>query len=451
MKNLISNTFRVLLCAVVFAALIIPKEAYAASAMITFTADKEEVRVDDVITVSLELSADVVPGAFEGYIEYDAQYLEFVTGPVCVAGGDGTLKLSDLHPDSVRNTRKYVLYFKAIKRGEAVVTMRDGAHVYDVETESVMPAFIEGITLKINASKDASADSSLSTLKISPGTLSPEFSSYKMNYSATVSENTERLIVSALTSDPKASVLVEGDKELKVGSNRVTVTVTAEDGTTAQYVITVEREGKAATEPEGRNEPEGQEQKDTTDTKTEQTSKQEGTTSAETPVTPKWAFYVTNEEGELNLNTASRYKICEAAKGVDIPEGFVQTSIIISGNTITAYTKEGEAHADWLLLVLQKEDSEPALYRYDRVEKTIQRYIREVVEVEVPVEKEVPVAKTGGIKDLFGGSVIVIVILCVLAVLLAVWIIASAIERSSRKKKKSSSNRNSKSTRGNSY
>ena len=46
---------------------------------------------------------------------------------------------------------------------------------------------------------------------------------------------------------------------------------------------------------------------------------------------------------------------------------------MISGHTVTAYAPSNNPGSDYLLLILEKEGSQPAIYSFDRVEKTLQR------------------------------------------------------------------------------
>lgn len=100
---------------------------------------------------------------------------------------------------------------------------------------------------KINPSKD----SNLRYLSLNSGTLSPEFDAATTSYRATVGSEVTSVQVSAPASNFDARVTVSsevaGDSDKKVvalleGENIVTVTVTAEDGTTNVYTITIIRE-----------------------------------------------------------------------------------------------------------------------------------------------------------------------------------------------------------------
>lgn len=89
--------------------------------------------------------------------------------------------------------------------------------------------------------KEKSKDSTLSALTVKEGTISPEFKSDVKEYALTIPYETSEVNVTATPTDSKATVAVEGNKDLKEGENTVTIKVTAEDGSTSNYVIKVTR------------------------------------------------------------------------------------------------------------------------------------------------------------------------------------------------------------------
>lgn len=101
-----------------------------------------------------------------------------------------------------------------------------------------------------------SADNSLKSLTISPGTLSPSFVGKTTKYSATVSGDVTSVAVSAVPANEKAVVeSVTGNEGLKVGTNTVKIVVRAENGVTATYTISVTRQG-GGTDAPGQSVPE---------------------------------------------------------------------------------------------------------------------------------------------------------------------------------------------------
>ena len=92
-----------------------------------------------------------------------------------------------------------------------------------------------------------SNDASLSALTLSSGSLSPGFASGTLAYTASVANSVSSVTVTPTTSDANATVTVNGAAagtpvSLAVGSNTVTVQVTAQDGVTTQsFTVAVTR------------------------------------------------------------------------------------------------------------------------------------------------------------------------------------------------------------------
>ena len=103
-------------------------------------------------------------------------------------------------------------------------------------------------------------DATLQSLTIDSGTLTPAFSSDVRTYTASVGNAVTTLDVDALETDATVElVAIASDRDpaasfdsvaLMVGANVITITVTAEDGTTMlDYVITVTRAAGTVTTP----------------------------------------------------------------------------------------------------------------------------------------------------------------------------------------------------------
>ncbi len=369
MRKTIRYVAAVLAAAVLLAGFAAPGTAvYASSATFEFTTEKEEVRVDDVIEVVLTLTADITPGQFEGYISYDSDVLEYVTGPNVITGGEGILKVNDQEPDTRYNVRKYSLFFKAIGIGTSTISMRGTPEVYEADQGYLMSVSVGTISIKVLASARASSDASLGALKISPGTLTPAFSTNIYEYSVTVPYETEELLVSAAPNDAHATIKTEGNTELDVGQNRVLIIVTAQDGTTQKYVIYAARQDKAAP-------PSGEDAGNGTNDTVEPTEGNEpqANSGIEQP-TEGFYFYATDSGDDVLLNAGAQYRICRDDGSIAVPSGYFKTSILISGHTVTAYSPTEDLSSDFLLLILSRNGGSPELYSFDRVEKTLQRF-----------------------------------------------------------------------------
>lgn len=408
-------------------------EASASSASLTFTCDSASVRVGDVIEVTLTITADVAPGDFEGYISYDDNRLQYVTGPDCMTGGEGILKIRDEEPGSISNIRKYVMYFKAQKIGSCTIAMRGTPEVYEADAGYLMSVSSGELSLEIQADIKASSDASLASMKVSGGTLAPEFATDVYSYTLSVPFETTSLIVSAVPTDEKAEVKIEGNTNLELGRNRVLVMVTAEDGTVLKYIIYADRAEDGVIDSGA--------QDDAGRDSSESTSDQRGTSTEGT------YFYAVEKDGDVILNQGACYKVCADDGTVAIPSGYFKTSVLISGNTITAYSPTQDLSSDFLLLILAKSGGVPELYSFDRVEKTLQRYKGSLKDNVISTtgsgystinEQEL----TEGYEKSLSNLMLVIAVLCGICMLLIILTIRFAMKAKKPAKRKSSSSGN---------
>jgi len=86
-----------------------------------------------------------------------------------------------------------------------------------------------------------STDNTLQSITLSEGVLDKEFSSDIANYKATV--NSDKINILAIANDLKAKITGDGEKELEYGENLFEIVVTAEDGNTKSYFLTIIRSG----------------------------------------------------------------------------------------------------------------------------------------------------------------------------------------------------------------
>ena len=88
-----------------------------------------------------------------------------------------------------------------------------------------------------------SADNSLEVLSLSAGTLSPDFTGKTVQYTATVPNDVTSVTVTATPANEFATVQsITGNDNLQVGTNTIKVVVKAQNGALAQYTITLTRE-----------------------------------------------------------------------------------------------------------------------------------------------------------------------------------------------------------------
>lgn len=93
--------------------------------------------------------------------------------------------------------------------------------------------------------KDSSKATStnLKSLTVTPTGLSPAFSAGTTEYTMIVGSNIDEIEINAVAEDSNASVTVEGNKNITIGNNKITITVTAGEDTKI-YHINVTKENK---------------------------------------------------------------------------------------------------------------------------------------------------------------------------------------------------------------
>ncbi|MBN2166220.1 MAG: cadherin-like beta sandwich domain-containing protein [Marinilabiliaceae bacterium] len=104
--------------------------------------------------------------------------------------------------------------------------------LYDADSTHTLSYFIDFNVLP-------SSDATLSNLTSTEGTLSPEFDAETLTYSLVVPKETASVTLNATANDQLASVSGDGLIDLSEGNTTVTIVVTAEDGSTLSYSVTI--------------------------------------------------------------------------------------------------------------------------------------------------------------------------------------------------------------------
>ena len=348
MKNKLLKWITAFLLLVIAGAFVSSKPCYAASAVVDIASDSENVTVGDDIFVYLKINSATSFGDFEANLSYDENLLQFRKGPSAITGSNGFLKISDIGVSQGVNSRKYTLKFKALKTGTCKISFSGAATVYEFETGNEMSVSDNVLNVNIVPKKSASRDNNLKELKISPSKLTPAFDKSVHEYSTQVGYDTQQLIVNAIAENENATVSISGNDSLKVGQNKVIVSVLAESGAVIEYTINVKREDK-------------------TDQVTPQVSPIPEALSEGTFKTVK-----INDDIYAVFN--GKYKLVKPDSEVQIPEGYTATTINLSGNDVTAYAPQNDPDAEIILLYAENESGEKSFYLFDRVEKTMLRY-----------------------------------------------------------------------------
>lgn len=213
--------------------------AYAASAKATIALSSSSVAIGNTVKVTVKYTADEAIGSWDFKLNYNKEYLEYVSG--ADSGGGGIINFCNYSESENQKTVSQTVTFKTLKTGSTTVSTSTTAIVSNA-TISKMSATDASASITINAKPEASTNANLSSLKVSPGTLSPEFSSSVTDYKMSVDYSVTSIAVSGVTAHGAATKSLSSTA-LKVGENKITLTVTAESGAKKTYTITVTRGG----------------------------------------------------------------------------------------------------------------------------------------------------------------------------------------------------------------
>lgn len=185
---------------------------------------------------------------------YDSSKLSFVSCSESTYSGGGGGYVGVV-------AEKASITLKAESAGSASISVSGSDGVIFSSGEEIGSLSAGGTTITVNnaaatttnnngegntTNQNLSGDNSLSSLTISPGTLSPAFKYSTTNYTASVGSDVNEIAVDAKVSNSKATVeSVTGNTNLKEGNNTISIVVKAENGTTATYKIVVTKGGAA--------------------------------------------------------------------------------------------------------------------------------------------------------------------------------------------------------------
>ena len=329
--------------------LLISLEALASTATITFSDPSVTAGSDVNVTMKVS-SSDTTLARADVTIGYDANLLEFVSG-TDASGGAGTVRINGGTNGSGTGTLEYNLKFHTLSAGAATISVQN-YNIYDADESFAELAHQGSSTVTITSEASASVNAQLSSLVVSPGTLTPAFSSDTMNYSLVVGSDVDTLAINAITADTGASVQVSGNEQLNMGDNTVTIIVTAADGATqATYTLDV--------------------------------SKQEGGPNAGDA-----AQTATTNEGVKLSAKEKTITIMNPGSDVEIPEGFAESTIDIDGHQVKGWVWKLDTDHQYCIVYGMNESGELNFYRYDLTEKTIQRYFEDPVEQQMKADAE---------------------------------------------------------------
>lgn len=342
------------LCVILLCFLCMKGTVNASSASVIITTGDANVEQGEKITIIVIAESTAVIGDFEAYISYDADVLEFDTGGSYVTGGDGMLHILEMGSGNNAAIKKYALQFYGKKNGKCQISVNDRPIVLEADTGEQMSVSKNSLSITVGqGEKKLNNNKKLKSLVISNGTLEPEFSAKKTEYNVTVGSEVNTLFVIAKPAYAKSVVSITGNENLKTGKNTVNIEVKSQAGEIKNYILYVK---KMSLEEEALQQQEE---------KIEETKE---------PEVSEEILSVYLKEGKKYIKNISQYEVSELEDKSLIPSGYIETSLLLGGEKVKAYTLENDLDNDFLLMYLKYEEEEPQFYRYDRKEKTLQRY-----------------------------------------------------------------------------
>ena len=200
----------------------------------------------DATLGSLSLSNVTLDEAFDSdTITYTASVANTVTSTTVTAETTDSNATTVIKLDGAEDT-------------DGTVDLAVGDNIITVEVTAEDTTTTETYTVTVTRAASISTDATLMSLSLSEGALTPGFDSDTTIYTANVTNDVSSITVTAATADPSATVVIKkgsteatgGTVTLDVGSNTITVEVTAEDtSTTKTYTVTVTRKTRRPPTP----------------------------------------------------------------------------------------------------------------------------------------------------------------------------------------------------------
>ena len=248
LKTNIKKCISAVIITVLLTALIFSVNTFAAN--VSFSVSSPTVTEGNNVSVTIKSSVAVA--GVDLTVQYDASSLEFVS----YSGSSPTVSNGSISIVDYRTSGSAVysetIVFKPKKVGSSSVKITK-CTASSEQGDLLSGSPVSG-TVTVKAKPVASSDATLKSLSVSPGKLSPSFSSSRTEYEVSVANSVTSIAISAKTNHSAAKYSVSGNTKLSVGSNIVKVRVAAENGKTKTYIITVKRaESAVAPNPDPEN------------------------------------------------------------------------------------------------------------------------------------------------------------------------------------------------------
>lgn len=271
-----------------------------------------------------------------------------------------------------------------------------------------------------------SSNNYLSTLEIEGQQLDNPFTKDNLAYISNVEAGIDKINIKATLEDNKASIKGDGEINVQEGENKIDIVVTAEDGTTRVYTLTVNVKefnpivvkinGKKYTVVRNKKNIISPVNYEETTIKINK----EEVPAYKSKITGYTLIALKDEKGTQNFYiykdkkftlykeyTFNKIMLCPL-KLNKIPSGYFKTSITFNNGKINAYKlKENSKYA--LIYAMNVETGEKHIYMYDSKEDTVQIYNREELDEKLNIYKII-IASLSGVTFISISIVLIIII-----------------------------------------
>ncbi len=279
--------------------------AHAATASVSVLASSNQVVIGKTFKITVKVSSGTALGAWEYTLNYDSSLVSLVSSDVSLhyAGyGDGSTK-----------SKSYVYTFKAIKSGNASFSVSKTSVIDWNENNLTVTNGTRNVKLITQADLEAtySSNNNLSSLKVDGYEISPTFSKDVTDYTVTLPSTITKININASKEDKTANINGIGEFEVSEGSNNFKITVTAQNGNVKTYNLVV----------------------------------------------------VVEDLNPIKINISNKeYTIVKRSDLISCPSTYVESSVIISENTIPSCTNE---KSKYTLVGLKNEEGIVSLFIYN--------------------------------------------------------------------------------------
>lgn len=336
------------LCCILLALLLTTSVAIlpvSAAGSATISANSSNVIVGKTVTVTAKFSSGTGIGSMDAMFYYNSSTFEYVSCAGATGnGGGGNVRLSYLcYEVTAPKNLTVTITLKAIAPGAGNFKWTTEGFYDDEETLLGTPSK----SLSVSASNPTlSGDATLSYLRPSKGTLTPQFSKNVTNYTVSVPYTVTRGLLNYSASDANARTEITQNADLKVGKTTRIITVTAPNGTVKKYTVVFTREAPPST---------------TTVTPTDTT-----TTTTEAIPTP--------EALEVKLDGKDMI-IAGTRPDANPPAGFEWDTTTVNEVEVPA-AKQAASGLTLLYLISLEDDSKGAFYIYDTETEDLKPFLQ---------------------------------------------------------------------------